>query len=175
MNATSLSDPLIVDFQLALDTPNSAILADVPTELEFVQWAEASYRASCTQPVPPPAEVTIRIVSEAEMAMLNETYRGKHGTTNVLSFPMELEFEFMTSDAEALPCALLGDVVICHAVVQREAAEQSKTVKQHYAHMVAHGVLHLVGFDHQSDAEANAMELLETQILNTLGLPNPYQ
>ncbi|MDO8860547.1 rRNA maturation RNase YbeY [Haliea sp. E1-2-M8] len=112
------------------------------------------------------AEVCLRLVGEAEMTALNRDYRGKTGSTNVLSFPAGLPPEL------ALP--LLGDIVICTPVVAREAAEQGKPLTAHWAHMTVHGSLHLLGYDHIEDADAVAMEALETTILAQLGFPCPY-
>lgn len=111
-------------------------------------------------------ELTIRIVDIDEMTMLNQTYRKKTGPTNVLSFPAEISSEFEIN--------LLGDIVICAPVVQREAEEADIDLLAHWAHMVVHGTLHLLGYDHEQDDEAEAMEKLETQILTKLGYPAPY-
>ncbi|MCL4135276.1 UNVERIFIED_CONTAM: hypothetical protein GTU68_031484 [Idotea baltica] len=104
------------------------------------------------------------------MRDLNSQYRGKDKTTNVLSFPFENEFLAL---AELAP-GLLGDIVICHSVVVEQAAQQNKTVHNHYAHMVIHGLLHLCGFDHQDDEQAEEMEALEVKILAQSNIPNPY-
>lgn len=112
------------------------------------------------------AEVCLRLVDEAEMTALNRDYRGKSGSTNVLSFPAGLPLEL------GLP--LLGDIVICAPVVVREAAAQGKPLAAHWAHMAVHGSLHLLGYDHIGDADAAAMEALETSILAQLGFPCPY-
>lgn len=128
------------------------------------RWANAAIAKNI-----PAAEVTIRIVNTREMTKLNTTYRRKQGPTNVLAFPFEmpdmLEDDIMT----------LGDIVICSSVVNREAKEQNKTAKAHWAHMVVHGILHLQGYDHVKEKEAVAMEKKEIQILDTLGFPNPYK
>lgn len=112
------------------------------------------------------AEVSIRIVENDEMTELNRQYRGQDKTTNVLSFPADLP--------EELNLPLLGDIVICAGVVAREAEEQGKSAEAHWAHMVIHGVLHLLGYDHIEDAEAEEMETLETSILLGLHYPAPY-
>ena len=112
------------------------------------------------------AEVCLRLVGEAEMSALNRDYRGKTGPTNVLSFPADLPPE--------LDLPLLGDIVICTPVVAREAAEQGKAPAAHWAHMAVHGSLHLLGHDHVEEADAVAMETLETTILAQLGFPCPY-
>lgn len=112
-------------------------------------------------------ELVIRLVDTDEGSELNRTYRGKSGPTNVLSFPFEAP--------PGVPMEHLGDLVVCVPVVQREAAEQGKPVEAHFAHMVVHGTLHLLGMDHQNDTEAEAMEELEIAIMSRLGYPNPYQ
>ena len=100
------------------------------------------------------------------MAELNEQYRHKSGTTNVLSFPFE--------NPPGAESNILGDIVVCAPVVEREAREQGKTLMSHWSHMVVHGILHLRGYDHETDDEAKAMEDLETQILTGLGFDAPY-
>lgn len=147
---------LELDVQIALDMPG------LPTEDEFLRWTAAALLGANYHKQ---AEVTIRIVNEAEMTALNETYRHKQGPTNVLSFPFEAP--------AAINTPLLGDVVICAPVVLREAIHQGKTQAAHWAHLVTHGVLHLLGYDHD-EAQADAMESLETRILAGLGYPDPY-
>ncbi|EEP91625.1 metalloprotease [Yersinia kristensenii ATCC 33638] len=112
------------------------------------------------------SEVTIRVVDEAESHELNLTYRGKDKPTNVLSFPFEAPPEI------ELP--LLGDLIICRQVVEQEAVEQEKALLAHWAHMVVHGSLHLLGYDHIVDDEAEEMESIETEIMQNLGYPDPY-
>ena len=147
---------LIIDLQIA--TENSA---DLPTEQQIQQWANAAVRAETVEP-----EITVRIVDEAESHQLNLTYRGKDKPTNVLSFPFECP------DEVELP--LLGDLVICRQVVEREAQEQGKPLTAHWAHMVVHGSLHLLGYDHIEEDEAEEMESLESQIMRSLGFADPY-
>jgi probable rRNA maturation factor len=110
--------------------------------------------------------VTLRIVGEQEMAELNERYRHKSGVTNVLSFPFE--------NPPGTDSNILGDIVVCAPVVEREAREQGKTLLSHWSHMVIHGILHLRGYDHETDEEAKTMEDLETRILTRLGFDAPY-
>jgi len=112
-------------------------------------------------------EVSVRLVDSAEMSRLNETYRGKAGPTNVLSFPADLP--------EGLALPLLGDIVICAPVVRAEAATQGKSLNAHWAHMAVHGTLHLLGYDHNTEEEAATMEALESAILERLEYPCPYQ
>jgi probable rRNA maturation factor len=116
----------------------------------------------------PAAEMTIRIVNEAEMTTLNGTYRGKHYATNVLSFPFDMPEEI------DLEFPILGDLVICASVVIEEAVVQHKPVAAHWAHMVVHGTLHLLGHDHEQDEAATLMETEEISILKALGFDNPY-
>lgn len=139
---------------------DNASAASVPSEDQFQCWALAAAPEG-------EAELSIRLVDEAESAELNQTYRHKIGPTNVLSFPCEVP--------PGVPCTLLGDLVICVPVVEREALEQHKQPEAHWAHMVVHGVLHLRGYDHIEDADAVEMESLEIQILSRLGYPNPYE
>ncbi|WP_028079955.1 rRNA maturation RNase YbeY [Solimonas soli] len=110
-------------------------------------------------------ELTIRIVDEAESRAFNRDYRGKDKPTNVLSFG---------GDAEPASKKILGDLVICAPVVAREAIEQGKTSRAHWAHMVVHGCLHLQGYDHEVEADAERMEAREIRILKSLGFPDPY-
>lgn len=114
-------------------------------------------------------EVSVRIVSADEIQALNSDYRDKNKPTNVLSFPAG-PIEGLPEDAPVL----LGDIVICASVVDSEAAEQGKIVGDHWAHMLVHGTLHLLGFDHETESEATEMEALETRILTAKGLPDPY-
>ncbi len=113
------------------------------------------------------AEVSLYIVDEAEGEELNSQYRGKDYPTNVLSFPADIP--------EEVGVPLLGDLVVCAPVVEREAQEQGKTLAAHWAHMLVHGTLHLLGFDHIDDDETEAMEQLETEIITGLGYQAPYQ
>lgn len=140
----------------------------LPASRSFQQWVAA---VLAQQGVTQTCELSIRLVDEAEGKHLNQQYRGKPYATNVLSFPSDVP----PSVANVLPFKPLGDLVICAPVIAREAAEQHKSTRAHHAHMTIHGVLHLLGHDHQTDADADAMERLETAIMNTLGLPNPYQ
>ena len=148
---------LDVEVQVALE------MAGLPTVAEFRRWVDAALAgAGYTQD----AEVVIRIVNEAESASLNRTYRHKAGATNVLSFPFEAPV--------GVGVDLLGDIVICAPVVVREAVEQHKLLPAHWAHLLVHGVLHLLGHEHQDAAQAGAMEQLEIRILAGLGYSDPY-
>jgi probable rRNA maturation factor len=134
----------------------------VPAPASFKRWATAACQGRIKR-----ADIAIRVVDEKEGRALNKHYRGKDYATNVLSFPAELP------DGVSLP--ILGDLVICAPVVAREAAEQGKTLAAHYAHLTIHGVLHLLGLDHDDDREALAMESIEREILADMGYPDPYQ
>ena len=112
------------------------------------------------------AEVSVYIVDEPESQELNSQYRGKNKPTNVLSFPAEIP------DEVGVP--LLGDLVVCAPVVEREAHEQGKSLEAHWAHMLVHGTLHLLGYDHVNDDEADVMEALETRLITQLHFPAPY-
>ncbi|MET0331081.1 MAG: rRNA maturation RNase YbeY [Dyella sp.] len=135
----------------------------VPASASFTQWVEATLRGARRRK---PSELAIRIVDAEEGQALNRDYRGKDYATNVLSFPAELPPE--------LKLPLIGDLAICAPVVAREAAEQGKRARDHWAHLTVHGVLHLLGYDHLDEAEAHAMEALETRILAGLGIADPY-
>lgn len=177
---TNNNGPLI-DVQLAY-----AGKALVPHEQQLSAWVRAS--------LPPEKirnEMTIRIVEHAESQQLNNDYRNKNKPTNVLSFPSDIpEFiinshsnsHWTTNDSVADDTTpdsaithYLGDLVICAEVVCQEASEQDKTTESHWAHMVVHGTLHLLGYDHIEDHDAEAMEALEIRILATLGYANPYE
>lgn len=147
---------VILDLQIA-----SGETTGLPSEALFQRWLEA-----VLPQFQPQSEVTIRIVDEEESQHLNLTYRGKDKPTNVLSFPFEAPPEVELS--------LLGDLIICRQVVEQEAIEQQKSAEEHWAHMVVHGCLHLLGYDHIEDEEAEEMEGLETEILAELGYADPY-
>ena len=132
----------------------------VPADAEFHQWVTAALESR------PPCQLTIRIVDREEAAALNARYRGREGPTNVLSFPAELP--------AVVDLPLLGDIVICAPVVRAEAMEQEKPETAHWAHLVIHGVLHLLGMDHQEESDARDMEAREISLLSGLGYPDPY-
>lgn len=146
---------LELDLQVATD------LSGLPTQDQLKEWALAALVNSDKH-----FEVTIRIVDEPEIQELNATYRGKDKPTNVLSFPFDAP--------EHIELDLLGDLIICAHVVRSEAIDQHKDEKAHWAHMTIHGILHLLGYDHIEDREAEEMEGLEIKILHDLGYPNPY-
>ncbi|MDD9892893.1 MAG: rRNA maturation RNase YbeY [Gammaproteobacteria bacterium] len=147
----------MISLQLAESAPVS--------EQQFTTWAQAALLESAA------GEVAIRVASAEEVQTLNRDYRGKDKPTNVLSFPSELPPE-LAAECEELE---LGDIVICADVVASEAEEQGKSLEAHWAHMVVHGMLHLQGYDHIDDAEADVMEALEIKILAGLGFANPYE
>lgn len=147
---------VILDLQLACENEQG-----LPPESDFQRWLEA-----VLPQFQPESEVTIRLVDEAESRELNHTYRSKDKPTNVLSFPFEAP--------PGIELPLLGDLIICRQVVEQEAAEQEKALEAHWAHMVIHGSLHLLGYDHIEDEEAEEMESLETEIMLALGYADPY-
>ena len=136
--------------------------SDIPDEQALHRWAQAAV----TQGFDRDAQLAIRVVDTEEGADLNESYRRGDGPTNVLSFVFE--------ERDRIDPPLLGDVVICAPVVRREAAQQGKSMHAHFAHMVVHGVLHLLGYDHQRDSQAQRMESLERTVLDELGFDDPY-
>lgn len=137
--------------------------AGIPAPASFRRWVTAALQGAKRHK---PAELSIRIVGTDEGRALNRDYRGKDYPTNVLSFPAELP------PGVVLP--LIGDLAICASVVQREAAEQGKLARNHWAHLTIHGVLHLLGYDHVDERDADAMESLETRILAGLRIADPY-
>lgn len=159
-----MKSPLI-DVQYASDLPE---LPEVDSLQLWVETVLNHPNIHCPLAVSEdePLELTIRIVDEHEGQYLNQRWRNKTGATNVLSFPFESPPE--------VPIPLLGDIVICAPVVIREATEQGKAVNAHWAHLIIHGVLHLLGYDHIEDADATLMEALEIQLLVQLAYPNPY-
>jgi probable rRNA maturation factor len=147
---------VVVEMQLASEAD------EVPPDSSFQRWAEAALEGRQAD-----AELVVRVVDEAESQQLNREYRGKDRPTNVLSFPFEAP--------PGVPSDHIGDLVICAPVVQREAREQGKRAEAHWAHMTVHGVLHLLGYDHIDDDQAEQMEGLERDILATLNFPDPYE
>jgi len=152
---TNMAGMLRVTLQTATQTKT------LPSDADFERWVGAALAGRRDS-----AELAIRIVDEGEGARLNNRYRHKDYPTNVLSFPAQLPAG-VTSE-------LLGDLVICAPVVEREAAEQGKRLEAHWAHLTIHGTLHLLGYDHEDTAQAADMESLETAILAGMGYPDPY-
>jgi len=135
-----------------------------PPREDFQQWVDLALIKDR------PSQVSIRIVGEAESQSLNNQYRNKDKPTNVLSFPMELPEDV----SEELDLLMLGDLVICSPVVEDEARQQGKASKSHWAHMVIHGMLHLQGYDHISESDAEEMESIEIKLLQKININNPY-
>ena len=135
----------------------------VPASASFRRWIEAALKGARRRKA---TEVSVRIVDIEEGQALNLQYRGRDYATNVLSFPVELP--------PGVDLPLIGDLVICAPVVAREAEEQGKKPADHWAHLTVHGTLHLLGYDHIDEADAEAMEALETRVLAGLGISDPY-
>ena len=144
-----------------VDIQNASDAVFIPSEQDFLNWVTT---VTCEKK--PDAEVSIRIVDKLESQTLNKQYRGINKPTNVLSFPADFP--------EGVHIPLLGDIVICAPIVELEAKAQNKTLEDHWAHMLIHGVLHLLGYDHIEDNEAEIMEALEIKYLAHLGISSPY-
>ena len=147
---------LELDLQIATEATQR-----LPSEADFRLWVEKALPTLGEE-----FEVTIRIVDEEESHALNHEYRGQDKPTNVLSFPFEAP--------PGLELPLLGDLVICTQIVEKEAKEQDKELLHHWAHMTIHGILHLRGYDHIDDDEADEMESIETGLLASLSISDPY-
>jgi len=145
---------------IELDVQNATAFEPLPDDAQFSLWVETALRGKSE------AELTLRLVDRDESRKLNSRYRGKDQPTNVLSFPAELP--------PGLDIPLLGDIVICAPLVGEESAAQGKSLSAHWAHLVIHGVLHLLGHDHQDEHEAVEMEAIEFELLASLGFGNPY-
>ena len=145
-----------LDLQIAVENEQG-----LPTEQDIQLWLNKTISQFQES-----AELTVRIVDTEESHQLNHDYRGKDKPTNVLSFPFEAP--------PGMELDLLGDLIICRQVVEKEAKEQNKPLLAHWAHMVVHGSLHLLGYDHIEDDEAEEMESLETEIMQTMGFEDPY-
>lgn len=149
-----------------LNFDNASTASDIPSERDFYRWAWAALKQAYRR-----ADIGLILLDEEEARAYNRDYRGKDYATNVLSFAF--------NEGEILPDqdtdALYGDLVICPQVVLKEAAEQGKTPEQHFAHLTIHGTLHLMGYDHIEDDEAEEMEALEIRLMRAAGYPNPYQ
>lgn len=157
---TPLRQRLAERLELTLDIRSDA--ANLPGAADLQRWARAALQADVQK-----AQISLLLVEGEEGRALNRDYRGKDYATNVLSFAL--------NEGETLPgMPLFGDLVLCVPVVEREAAEQDTPLAAHYAHLTVHGMLHLQGYDHEHDDEAEVMEALETAILAKLGYPDPY-
>lgn len=154
----TISDEMVAESAVSGDdeVPNG-----VPKPELLQTWAEAAYLADA------PAIASLLVTTADEIQALNKQYRDKNKATNVLSFPMQTP--------EEVDVCLLGDIVLCAKIIQQEADQQSKSEESHWAHMVVHAMLHLQGYDHLNDEEAEKMERLEIKTLHQLGFDNPYQ
>lgn len=145
-----------------IDIESNSQSQRIPSTDQIERWIAAALASQQLTE----AEVSVYIVDEEESQELNSQYRHKDKPTNVLSFPADLP--------EEIEIPLLGDLVVCAPVVEREAQEQGKTLDAHWAHMLVHGTLHLLGYDHIEDDEAETMEALETQLITAMNYPAPY-
>lgn len=145
-----------------LEIQNESESLLIPKEKQFKHWFDVVLTNDNQD-----SEIVIRIVDEDEMIQFNEQYRDKKGPTNILSFPFEVP--------EGVESELLGDLLVCAPVVEEEAEQQNKKLEQHWAHLIIHGILHLLGYNHIDNVEAEEMEALEINILSTIGINNPYQ
>lgn len=150
-----------IDLQIVTDEP----LESYPTLEKMTQWATQALETGGRKA---DSEITIRMVDSKEIYELNSTYRHVDKPTNILSFPFDLP-----EGVDDMP--LLGDLVICKEVLERECKEQNKTLEEHFAHLIVHGCLHLLGYDHIEIEDAQEMEPLEVEALNKLGYENPYK
>lgn len=151
----------MVPDESCVDIQRSEKVGSVPLDDEIACWVKLVLQHQrCS------ASVSIRFVDEVEVTLLNNQYRQLNQPTNVLSFPCDL------SDESGL--RILGDIVVCEPVVTREALEQGKNLSDHWAHIITHGLLHLLGFDHIEDRQAEEMEDLEINLLSEMGVSNPY-
>ena len=155
-----MSVSIEVDYQVGSD-----VSADIyiPDEQLVTSWIEAVIKEIKYEN---PVQVSFCVVNKQEITTLNNKYRNMNKTTNVLSFPYE--------SMPGIEVPLLGDIVVCAEVVNEEAQQQNKSLPQHWAHMVVHGLLHLLGYDHIEDADAQIMESVEIQVLSNIGFSNPY-
>jgi probable rRNA maturation factor len=157
---------MVVRMQAELEIQRATTTLNTPDDNQFQLWINAIDVQQDKS-----FALSIRIVEEPEARQFNREYRNRDYATNILSFPVELP--------EGLPVefrqSLLGDLLICAPVVAREAREQKRPEADHWAHLTVHGILHLLGYDHQQDDQAIVMESLEIDILNKLGISDPYQ
>jgi probable rRNA maturation factor len=143
-----------------LDIQNASEFEPIPRQEQFALWVEAALQGKDD------TELTLRLVDRSESRELNARFRGKDQPTNVLSFPADLP--------PGIDIPLLGDIVICAPLVEEEARTQDKPLQEHWAHLVIHGILHLLGYDHQVEQDAIEMERIEVELLASLGIGNPY-
>ncbi len=142
-----------------LDIQVASNSSSLPNKMHFQTWVDSVLTDD--------SEIVIRLVDNAESAELNQKYRHKKGATNILSFPFEVP--------EMIDSTLLGDLVICAPMIEQQAKQQQKHLLHHWAHIVIHGILHLCGYNHEDDAEAQIMEAKEINLLKKLFIRNPYQ
>ena len=159
VTAKQMSATITLDLQVMPDANKK----NIPKKQQMQDWASRALSIENRDS----AELCIRVVGKAESQSLNRQYRGKDKPTNILSFPCQLP--------EDVNLSLLGDLVVCESVVTEEAAAQNKTLAAHWAHMIIHGTLHLLGYDHELESQAQIMEGLEIELLRELGIANPYQ
>ncbi|MFK5985440.1 MAG: rRNA maturation RNase YbeY [Pseudomonadota bacterium] len=155
-----------LDFQLAEDLAENI---HCPSLSEMQSWIRLAMESDAQQEnknLPESIELTIRIVAADEIRQLNKSYRHIDKATNILSFPAEVP--------EYIPINLLGDLIICHSIIEHEAIQQHKDLTAHWAHIIMHGVLHLLAYDHIKEGEAEIMEALEIKMMQELGFNNPY-
>jgi probable rRNA maturation factor len=155
--------PVRLDVSVGYAVPR----AGLPSAVSFRRWVAAALDGRIRE-----ADLAIRIVDSKEGRALNRHYRGKDYATNVLSFPADMAEDVSLPKGVKMP--LLGDLVLCAPVIAREAREQKKPLAAHYAHLTVHGALHLLGWDHADERDAECMEQLEREILATLGIADPY-
>jgi probable rRNA maturation factor len=156
------TDPMKIDpATIELDVQRATTWGPLPSDVQFRLWVSKALQGRG------PAELAIRIVDREESRRLNRQYRGQDAPTNVLSFPADPPGEIGLN--------LLGDILICAPLVAGEALAQGKPAQAHWAHLTIHGVLHLLGYDHEQAAAAEVMEGLEIALLESLGIPNPYE
>ncbi|VAW96951.1 Metal-dependent hydrolase YbeY, involved in rRNA and/or ribosome maturation and assembly [hydrothermal vent metagenome] len=170
MNNTSAEPPS--KYSCAVDVQCMYADVSVPADKIFSEWVSAviSFLIDYKQLEQTDYEVAIRVVDKVDSQQLNNQYRLKNTPTNVLSFPFDTPEIFK----QCQQLNILGDIVVCARIVEAEAQQQNKKIEQHWAHMIVHGVLHLLNYDHTNDDDARLMEALEIRILSQLGYPNPY-
>ncbi len=162
-----MSDQAGVSAKVTVDVQVASAVTSVPDQATIQCWIQDAVRAIDPERV---CEVSVRIVDEDEGRSLNQRYRGKDYATNVLAFPGTDSLHHLPPE---LP-RILGDIVVCGPVVEREAEHQHKAVVDHWAHLLIHGTLHMLGHDHESDDEAGKMEKIETRLLEQYGIRDPY-
>ncbi len=145
-----------LDFQVVSQSKS------IPSIDQFQSWIDVVLNDESRD-----SEIVVRIIDEAEMTQFNEQYRDKQGPTNILSFPFDVP--------EGIESDLLGDLLICAPIIEKESLQQNKIVDHHWAHMIVHGVLHLLGYDHIDKCDAEEMEALEIKILRKIKIKNPYE